>query len=113
VSGPRAQSNGSRPLVRPAEPGPGPSESERLACSVDEAAALLGIARETIYELIRSRELRSRKAGSRRIIGRHLCLSSSTAALCPTAGGVGNSFEQLMRGFSAVLDDGPERAASG
>ncbi len=46
-------------------------EPERLAYSVDEAAAVLGIARETIYELIRSGELRSRKAGSRRIIGRH------------------------------------------
>jgi excisionase family DNA binding protein len=43
----------------------------RLAYSVDEAAAVLGVARETIYELIRSGELRSRKAGSRRIIGRH------------------------------------------
>jgi excisionase family DNA binding protein len=46
-------------------------EPERLAYSVDEAAAVLGIARETIYELIRTGQLRSRKAGSRRIIGRH------------------------------------------
>lgn len=45
--------------------------AERLAYSVDEAATILGIARETIYELIRTGELRSRKAGSRRIIGRH------------------------------------------
>jgi excisionase family DNA binding protein len=52
-------------------PGPGPAEPERLAYSVDEAAQVLGVARETIYELIRSGELRSRKAGSRRIIGRH------------------------------------------
>lgn len=44
---------------------------ERLAYSVDEAAAVLGIARETIYELIRTGQLRSRKAGSRRIIARH------------------------------------------
>jgi excisionase family DNA binding protein len=43
----------------------------RLAYSVDEAAAVLGIARETIYELIRTGQLRSRKAGSRRIIGLH------------------------------------------
>ena len=43
----------------------------RLAYSVDEAATVLGVARETIYELIRRGELRSRKAGSRRIIGRH------------------------------------------
>lgn len=46
-------------------------EPERLAYSVDEAAAVLGIARETIYEPIRTGQLRSRKAGSRRIIGRH------------------------------------------
>jgi excisionase family DNA binding protein len=53
-------------LRRPTDAGP-----ERIAYSVDEAAAVLGIARETIYELIRTGQLRSRKAGSRRIIGRH------------------------------------------
>lgn len=47
------------------------TEPERLAYSVEEAAAVLGIARETVYELIRLGQLRSRKAGSRRIIGRH------------------------------------------
>jgi excisionase family DNA binding protein len=50
---------------------PESSDLQRLAYSVDEAAAILGVARETIYELIRRGELRSRKAGSRRIIGRH------------------------------------------
>jgi excisionase family DNA binding protein len=47
------------------------AEQARLAYSVDEAAEVLGLARETIYELIRTGQLRSRKAGSRRIIGRH------------------------------------------
>jgi excisionase family DNA binding protein len=46
-------------------------EPERLAYSVNEAATVLGIARETVYELIRSGQLRSRKAGNRRIVGRH------------------------------------------
>jgi excisionase family DNA binding protein len=52
-----------------------PGELERLAYSVDEAATILGIARETIYELIRAGESRSRKASSRRIIGRTTCWS--------------------------------------
>jgi excisionase family DNA binding protein len=57
------------------------SDFERLAYSVDEAAAVLGIARETVYELIRTGQLRSRKAGSRRIIGRHHLLDFWTATL--------------------------------
>jgi excisionase family DNA binding protein len=59
---------GSGSAIVPAMAGQRP---ERLAYSVDEAAAVLGIARETIYELIRTGQLRSRKAGSRRIIGKH------------------------------------------
>ena len=58
-------------MIRPVRRQPGQAEPVRLAYSVDEAAAVLGVARETIYELIRSGQLRSRKAGSRRIIGRH------------------------------------------
>jgi excisionase family DNA binding protein len=65
------QHTGSAPSIRPAAHRPGEAESERLAYSVDEAATVLGVARETIYELIRTGQLRSRKAGSRRIIGRH------------------------------------------
>jgi excisionase family DNA binding protein len=71
VSGARNQHHGSSAPIRPITLGPGHAEPERLAYSVDEAAAVLGVARETIYELIRTGELRSRKAGSRRIIGRH------------------------------------------
>ena len=71
MSGPRNQGDGSSAPIRPVTLGPGRTEPERLAYSVDEAAAVLGVARETVYELIRTGELRSRKAGSRRIIGRH------------------------------------------
>jgi excisionase family DNA binding protein len=58
-------------MIRPPASLPSQAEPERLAYSVDEAAAVLGVARETIYELIRAGQLRSRKAGSRRIIGKH------------------------------------------
>ena len=71
LSGSRQEGSGSRVVIRPAVHEPSEAERERLAYSVDEAAAVLGVARETIYELIRTGELRSRKAGSRRIIGRH------------------------------------------
>ena len=62
-------------MIRPAARPPSQAEPERLAYSVDEAAAVLGVARETIYELIRTGQLRSRKAGSRRIIGKHHLLA--------------------------------------
>lgn len=55
-------------LISQRSNGAGP---ERLAYSVDEAAAVLGLARETIYEFIRTDQMPSRKAGSRRIIGGH------------------------------------------
>ena len=71
LSGARKQGDTSGALIRPLAHRSSSAEPERLAYSVDEAAAVLGVARETIYELIRSGELRSRKAGSRRIIGRH------------------------------------------
>jgi excisionase family DNA binding protein len=61
---------GSTPIPRPLAHRAA-AEPERLAYSVDEAATVLGVARETIYELIRTGQLRSRKAGARRIIGRH------------------------------------------
>jgi len=72
VSGSREHGSGKAAEIRSAVHRPSAEvEHERLAYSVDEAATVLGIARETVYELIRSGELRSRKAGSRRIIGRH------------------------------------------
>jgi excisionase family DNA binding protein len=42
----------------------------RLAFSPDETADLLGISPELVYDLIRTGQLRSRKAGRRRLISR-------------------------------------------
>ena len=44
--------------------------SPRLAFSPDEAATILGVGRDTVYDLLRTGQLKSRKAGARRIIGR-------------------------------------------
>jgi excisionase family DNA binding protein len=44
---------------------------ERLAYTVEEAAVVLGIGRDLIYDEIRTGRLRSKKAGARRIIARH------------------------------------------
>ena len=71
LSGAREQGNETAVTLRPATQRLNAADPDRLAYSVDEAATVLGIARETIYELIRTGQLRSRKAGSRRIIGRH------------------------------------------
>jgi excisionase family DNA binding protein len=43
--------------------------AERLACSPDEAAELLGISRELVHDLLRTGQLGSVKAGRRRLIG--------------------------------------------
>ena len=45
--------------------------AERLAYSPDEAAELLGISRELVHDLLRTGQLRSVKAGRRRLIARH------------------------------------------
>jgi excisionase family DNA binding protein len=45
-------------------------EDRRLAYSVDEAAAALGVSRELVYDLIRRGELYSRKLGRRRVVPR-------------------------------------------
>ena len=42
----------------------------RLAFSPDEVAAPLGISRDLVYHLLRTRQLRSVKAGRRRLISR-------------------------------------------
>ena len=42
----------------------------RLAYSVDEAAAMIGVSRRSIYELFRSGQLGSVKIGARRLIRR-------------------------------------------
>jgi excisionase family DNA binding protein len=41
-----------------------------LACSPDEAAALPGISKELVHDLLRTGQLRSAKAGRRRLIAR-------------------------------------------
>jgi excisionase family DNA binding protein len=42
----------------------------RLAFSTDEAADLLGISRELVFDLLRTGQLKSVKAGRRRLISR-------------------------------------------
>jgi excisionase family DNA binding protein len=44
---------------------------ERLAYSPEEAADLLSISRELVHDLLRTGQLRSVKAGHRRLIGKH------------------------------------------
>jgi excisionase family DNA binding protein len=44
---------------------------ERLAYTVEEAAAVVGVGRDLLYDEIRTGRLRSKKAGSRRVIARH------------------------------------------
>jgi excisionase family DNA binding protein len=43
---------------------------QRLAFSPDEVAAALGISRDLVYDLLRTGQLRSVKAGRRRLISR-------------------------------------------
>ena len=43
---------------------------ERLACSVDEAAAMTGLSRELLYDQMRAGKLAYLKVGRRRIITR-------------------------------------------
>lgn len=45
--------------------------AERFAYSPDEAAELLGISRELVHDLLRTGQLRSVKAGRRRLIAKH------------------------------------------
>jgi excisionase family DNA binding protein len=47
------------------------ARAERLAYRPDEAADLLGISRELVHDLLRTGQLRSVKAGRRRLIGKH------------------------------------------
>jgi len=47
------------------------AHAERLAYSPAEAADLLGISRELVHDLLRTGQLRSVKAGRRRLIGKH------------------------------------------
>jgi excisionase family DNA binding protein len=44
---------------------------ERLAYTVEEAAMILGVGRDLLFDEIRTGRLRSKKAGARRVIARH------------------------------------------
>ena len=44
---------------------------ERLAYTVEEAALVVGVGRDLLYDEIRTGRLRSKKAGSRRVIAKH------------------------------------------
>jgi excisionase family DNA binding protein len=56
-----------------AEPGEDHPRVKRLAYSPEETAEALGISRHLVYDLLRTGQLRSRKAGNRRLIGlRHI-----------------------------------------
>lgn len=50
-------------------------EGERIALSVEQAAAALGIGRSLAYELVRRGELPSVQLGRRRVIPRELLTS--------------------------------------
>ena len=54
---------------RQAEPDEHHPRVQRLAYSPEEAAEALGISRHLVYDLLRTGQLRSRKAGNRRLIG--------------------------------------------
>lgn len=47
-----------------------PAVAEKLLYTYDEAAALLGVCKRSIYRLIERRKLRFVRAGSRRFISR-------------------------------------------
>jgi len=68
------------------------------------AAAVLELATEPIYELIRTDQLRSRKAGSRRIIGNHLLEFLDDSRGRPR-GWLGRSSEETVHGLSAFFHD--------
>ncbi|MEV5961873.1 helix-turn-helix domain-containing protein [Kribbella sp. NPDC051952] len=44
------------------------AEADRLLITTEDAAARLGIHRSTLYDLIRSKKLKTLKIGSRRLI---------------------------------------------
>ncbi len=57
------------PPPRQPEPEDSHPRVERLAYSPEEAAEALGVSRHLVYNLLRTGQLRSRKAGNRRLIG--------------------------------------------
>lgn len=48
--------------------GPNTTEVPRLAYSVEETAATLGVGRDAIFDLIRTNRLRTFKIGARRLV---------------------------------------------
>lgn len=67
----RGRGTGAKESDSTASDEPAGATGERLAYTVEEAAAALGIGRDLIYDEIRTGRLRSKKAGARRVIGRH------------------------------------------
>lgn len=75
------------PAPRPA--GAEPAPVEPAVYTVEEAAALLGVARTTAYELVRDRTIPARRLGGRWVISRarfHAWLDSDPVSTGPEAG---------------------------
>ena len=66
-----ARSDGRRPAVAGLYSAQTELRPERLAYTVEEAALVVGVGRDLLYDEIRTGRLRSKKAGSRRVIARH------------------------------------------
>ncbi len=59
-----AGQNGAAPLMSMVQI----ADADRLLITTDDAAARLGIHRSTLYDLIRSRKLKTVKIGARRLV---------------------------------------------
>ena len=71
--------------IQHSQPGPDPPElSRRLALSVDEAAALLGVSRDLVYDLVASGEIPSLRLGRRIVVPRHALEQVINSAIRPT-----------------------------
>ena len=64
-------SAGAGPVGRHEQGRAGEPVLSRLAYTVEEAALVVGVGRDLLYDEIRTGRLRSKKAGSRRVIARH------------------------------------------
>ncbi len=70
VAAAAAQPGEGAPPIAVSSPAAKPTGAERLALSVDEAAAALGVDRRTVYAAVHSGELPGRRLGRRIVIGR-------------------------------------------
>jgi excisionase family DNA binding protein len=71
-----------RTACAPSDGSPAATAIERMAYTVEEAASMLEIGRDLIYDEIRNGHLHSKKVGARRIIGRHHILEWLDADEC-------------------------------